>query len=153
MPSMTQLLKKSFPFFLIRQDVSSQENWTINIYGYTRVGGVDWRLVKKNAFRLRHLAAAVVSTALQPPFWHRRAISEFLTEISISGLLLAWLLVFFVSGCIFAFPNVTCSHETHSYSLLLLLMLWLCVLHPPRTTTMRRRRHNCLDVSQNFDIS
>ena len=144
--------KKSFPFFLIRQDASSQENWTINIYGYTRVGGVDWRLVKKNAFRLRHLAA-VVSTALQPPFWHRRAISEFLTEISISGLLLAWLLVFFVSGCIFAFPNVTCSHETHSYSLLLLLMLWLCVLHPPRTTTMRRRRHNCLDVSQNFDIS
>ena len=48
--------KKSFPFFLIRQDASSQENWTINIYGYTRVGGVDWRLVKKNAFRLRHLA-------------------------------------------------------------------------------------------------
>ena len=91
--------KKSFPFFLIRQDASSQENWTINIYGYTRVGGVDWRLVKKNAFRLRHLAA-VVSTALQPPFWHRRAISEFLTEISISGLLLARLFCLWLYICI-----------------------------------------------------
>ena len=51
----------------------------------------DWRLVKKNAFRrLRHLAPFF--------FWHRRAISEFLTEISISSFLSqffpAWLVVY-----------------------------------------------------------